>query len=61
MLEQSSTGRTYTRDANAPVRRNVHAEVVKLTGGSSAFPFSNLEESVLTEVLGNRNQELGTR
>jgi hypothetical protein len=30
MLEQSSTGRTYTRDAYAPLRRDAHAEVVKL-------------------------------
>jgi len=27
MLEQSSTGRTYTRDAYAPLRRDAHAEV----------------------------------
>jgi len=27
MLEQSSTARTYTRDAYAPVRRDAHAEL----------------------------------
>ena len=29
MHEQSSTGRTYTRDAYAPARRDAHAEVEK--------------------------------
>jgi len=49
MLEQSSTARTYTRDAYAPVRRNVHAEVEKLRADSmpAPFHFSNFEESVL--------------
>jgi len=49
MLEQSSTVRTYTRDAYAPVRRDAHAEVEKLTAGSirAPFHFSNFEESVL--------------
>jgi hypothetical protein len=32
MLEQSSTSRTYTRDAYAPVRRDAHAEVEKING-----------------------------
>jgi len=35
----SSTGRTYTRDAYAPARRDAHAEVVKLTVGSKPAPF----------------------
>ena len=39
MLEQSSTGRTYTRDAYAPVRRDAHAEVEKLTASSMPAPF----------------------
>jgi hypothetical protein len=41
MVEQSSTGRTYTRDAYAPVRRDARAEVKKINGGlhTSAFPF----------------------
>ena len=49
MLEQSSTGRTYTRDAYAPVRRDAHAEAEKLTAGSipARFHFYNFEESVL--------------
>jgi len=49
MLEQSSTGRTYTRDAYAPVRRDAQAEVEKLTAGSipARFHFSNFEKSVL--------------
>ena len=49
MLEQSSTARTYMRDAYAPVRREAHAEVEKLTAGSipASFHFSNFEESVL--------------
>jgi hypothetical protein len=48
MLEQSSTGRTCTRDAYA-VRRDAHAEVEKLTADSilTPFHFSNSEESVL--------------
>ena len=32
MLEQSLAGRTYTRDAYAPVRRDAHAEVEKING-----------------------------
>jgi len=49
MLDQSSTGQTYTRDAYAPVRRDAHAEVEKLTAGSipTPFHFSSSEESVL--------------
>jgi hypothetical protein len=49
MLEQSSTARTYTRDAYATIRRDAHAEVEKLTGGSIPAPshFSYFEESVL--------------
>jgi len=49
MLEQSSTGRTYTRDAYAPVPRDAHAELEKLTAGSilARFHFSSFEESVL--------------
>ena len=39
MLEQSSTARTYTRDAYAPVRRDAQAEVKKLTAGSIPAPF----------------------
>jgi hypothetical protein len=41
MLEQSLTGRTYTRDAYAPVRRDARAEVEKINGWlhTSAFPF----------------------
>ena len=35
MLEQSSTGRTYTRDAYAPVRPDADAQVEELTGASS--------------------------
>jgi hypothetical protein len=40
MLERSSTGRTYTRDAYAPERRDAHAEVEKINGWlhTSAFP-----------------------
>jgi hypothetical protein len=40
MLDQSSTGRTYTRNAYAPVRRDAHAEVEKINGRlhTSAFP-----------------------
>ena len=46
MLEHSSTGRIYTRDAYA-VRRDAHAEVEKLTAGSLPVPFhfSNFKES----------------
>jgi len=49
MLEQSSTGRTYTRDAYAPVCRDAHAEVEKLTTGFilAHFHFSIFEECVL--------------
>ena len=49
MLEQSSTGRTYTRDAYAPVRRDAHAQVEELTRASlpALFHFSNFEKSVL--------------
>jgi len=49
MLEQSSTGRTYTRDAYAPVRRDAHAQVEELTGVSlpAPFHFSNFAKSVL--------------
>jgi len=38
-----------TRDAYAPVRRDAHAAVEKLTAGSipAPFHFSNFEESVL--------------
>jgi hypothetical protein len=32
MLEQSSTGRTYTQDAYAPLRRGARAEVEKISG-----------------------------
>jgi hypothetical protein len=32
MLDQSSIGRTYTRDAYAPLRRDAHAEVEKING-----------------------------
>ena len=39
MHEQSSTGRTYTRDAYAPVCRDAHAEVEKLTACSVPGPF----------------------
>ena len=49
MLEQSSTARTYTRDAYAPVRRDAYAQVEELTGASlpAPFQFSNFEKSVL--------------
>jgi len=49
MLEQSWTGRTYTRDAYAPLRRDAHAGVEKLAAGSTPAPlhFSNFGESVL--------------
>jgi hypothetical protein len=50
MLEQSSIGRTYTRDAYAPLGRVAHAELEKLTASSIRVPFhflSNFEESVL--------------
>jgi len=49
MFEQSSTGRTYTRDAYAPVRPDAHAQVEELTGASlpAPFHFSNFEKSVL--------------
>ena len=49
MLEQSLTGRTYTRDAYAPVRRDAHAKAEKIKEGSIPAPshFSKLEESVL--------------
>jgi len=57
MLEQSSTGRTYTRDAYAPVRRDAHAEVVKYPH-ANAFPFfqfsKNLENAQLTPGLLHR-------
>ena len=51
MLEQSSTGRTYTRDAYAPVRRDAPPELEKLTAGSLPVPFhfSDFEESVFTQ------------
>jgi hypothetical protein len=41
MLEQSFTRRTYTRDAYAPIRRDAHAEVEKISGWlhTSVFPF----------------------
>ena len=32
MLEQSPTGRTYTRDAYASMSRDAHAEVEKVEG-----------------------------
>jgi hypothetical protein len=32
LLEQSSTVRTYTRDAYSPVRRDAHSEVEKING-----------------------------
>jgi len=35
MLEQNSTGRTYTRDAYATIRRDAHAEVEKINVGGS--------------------------
>ena len=49
MLEQSLTGRTYTRDAYAPVHQDAHAKVEKLTAGSIPAPshLSNFEEFVL--------------
>jgi len=58
MLEQSSTGRTYTRDAYAPVRRDAHAAVVELAAGSlpAPFHFSNFEKSVLDRVLCGPNR-----
>ena len=66
MLEQSSTGRTYTRDAYAPVRRDAHAEVEEITAGSipAPFHFFNFEESVLdrseTRSAGNDRSFHGT-
>jgi hypothetical protein len=55
MLEQSSTGRPYTRDAYA-VRRDAHAKVEKLTGGSIPAPFHFLISKNLswTGVIGAR-------
>jgi hypothetical protein len=49
MFEQSSTVRTYARDAYAPGRRDAHAGMEKISGWlhTSAFPLSNFEESVL--------------
>jgi hypothetical protein len=49
MLAQSSTGRIYTRDAYAPVRRDAHAEVEKINGLSI---FSNFEEFVVDRSVG---------
>jgi hypothetical protein len=59
MLGQSSTGRTYTRDAYVPVRRDAHAEVEKINGWLhiSAFPFSNFKESVLDRSDGRAPQD----
>jgi hypothetical protein len=61
MFELSSTGRTYTRDAYAPVRRDAYAEVEKLTGGSipTPFHFSNFEESFLDRSVAIRNPRHG--
>jgi hypothetical protein len=53
MLEQSLTGRTYTRDVYA-LRRDAHAEVEKLTAGSIPAPFHSpkFKESVLHSSVG---------
>jgi hypothetical protein len=52
MLEQSLTGRTYTRDAHASVRRDAHPEMEKINVWlhTSAFSFSNFEESVAASI-----------
>jgi hypothetical protein len=48
MLEQSPTGRTYTRDAYAPVRRDAHAKVEKVvflySSGAAGLPFVPCDE-----------------
>jgi hypothetical protein len=53
MLEQSSAGRTYTRDAYAPERRDAHAKAEKLMAGSIPAPsIFYFEESVLDRSAG---------
>ena len=45
MLEQSSTRRTYTRDAYAPVRRDAHAKAEKING------CLHIDQEVSTELM----------
>ena len=57
-LEQSSTGRTYTRDAYAPVRRDAHAEVAKISAGSipASFHFLISKSLSWTAVVNKTSQ-----